>query len=163
LLVRGWKEANKELNDQIKSDNETGKIMIGLLYIVIGFGVFGTVLMMIAERKREMGVMIAIGMKKLKLSLLISLEMLFMSFLGLMAGMLASMPFVALGHLRPIRLTGDLAEMMGTYGMEPVMPMAWYDMYYLNQMLVVFIIVSVIMIYPIVRIRKLKIIEALRA
>jgi ABC-type lipoprotein release transport system permease subunit len=162
LLIRGWKEANKELNNQIKSDNETGKIMIGLLYIVIAFGVFGTVLMMIAERKREMGVMIAIGMKKRKLAILISLEMFFMSFMGLIAGMLASMPIIALGHLRPIRLKGEMAEMMATYGMEPVMPMAWFDMYYFNQMLVVFIVVLVIMIYPVIRIRRMNVIEALR-
>jgi ABC-type lipoprotein release transport system permease subunit len=162
LLVRGWKEANKELNNQIKSDNETGKLMIALLYIVIAFGIFGTVLMMIAERKREMGVMIAVGMKKLKLSTLISLEILFMSFIGLIAGMLASMPIIALGHLRPIRLKGEVAQMMAEYGMEPVMPMAWFDWYYFNQMLVVFIIVLVIMIYPLIRIRRMKVIDALR-
>jgi len=162
LLIRGWKEANKELNNQIKSDNETGKIMIGLLYIVIAFGVFGTVLMMIAERKREMGVMIAIGMKKRKLAILISLEMFFMSFMGLIAGILVSMPIVAIGHLHPIRLKGEMAEMMATYGMEPVMPMAWFDMYYFNQMLVVFIVVLVIMIYPVIRIRRMNVIEALR-
>ncbi len=163
LLIRGWKEANKELNNQIKSDNETGKLMIGLLYIVIAFGIFGTVLMMVAERKREMGVMIAVGMKKLKLSVLVSLEILFMSFIGLFAGMLASMPIIALGHLRPIRLKGEVAQMMAEYGMEPVMPMAWFDWYYFNQMLVVFIIVFVIMIYPLIKIRRMKVINALRS
>ncbi|MCF6366867.1 MAG: hypothetical protein L3J35_11760 [Bacteroidales bacterium] len=163
MLVRGWKEANKELNNQIKSDNESGKMMIALLYIVIAFGVFGTVLMMIAERKREMGVMIAVGMKKFKLGIVITLEMMFMSFMGLLFGIILSAPIVALGHLNPIRLKGDMAEMMATYGMEPIMPMAWFDTYYLNQVLVIAGILLVVMIFPVISIMKLKVIDALRA
>jgi len=163
MLVRGWKEANKELNNQIKSDNESGKMMIALLYIVIAFGVFGTVLMMIAERKREMGVMIAVGMKKLKLGIIITLEMMFMSFMGLFLGMILSAPIVALGHLNPIRLKGDMAEMMASYGMEPIMPTAWFDVYYLNQILVIAVILLVVMIFPVISIMRLKVIDALRA
>ena len=163
MLVRGWKEANKELSNQIKSDDEGGKVMIGLLYVVIAFGVFGTVLMMIAERKREMGVMIAVGMKKIKLSIVITLEMIFMSFLALSAGIVASIPIVAFGHLYPIRIKGEAAEMMATYGMEPILPFAWFDMYYLNQILVVGVILLVVMIYPVISIMRIKVIDALRA
>jgi len=163
MLIRGWREANKELYNQIKSDNDSALVMIALLYVVIGFGIFGTVLMMIAERKREMGVMIAVGMKKLRLGILITLEMMFISFLGLLGGILGSVPIVLLGNLNPIRLKGEAAEMMATYGMEPVMPLAWFDVYYLNQALVILIIVLVVMVYPVIRISKLKVIEALRA
>ena len=138
-------------------------MMIGLLYIVIAFGVFGTVLMMIAERKREMGVMIAVGMKKFKLSTIITFEMLFIGFLGMLGGIIASIPIILLGHLNPIRLKGEAAEMMATYGMEPIMPMAWFDMYILNQVLVVSIILLVVMIYPIISIMRIKVIDALRA
>ena len=163
MLVRGWKEANKELSNQIKSDDEGGKVMIGLLYVVIAFGVFGTVLMMIAERKREMGVMIAVGMKKFKLSIVITLEMIFMSFIALLAGIIASIPIVAFGHLYPIRIKGEAAEMMAQYGMEPVMPFAWFDMYFLNQVLVIAVILLVVMIYPVISIMRIKVIDALRA
>ena len=163
MLVRGWKEANKELNNQIESDNQSGKVMIALLYVVIAFGVFGTVLMMMAERKREMGVMLALGMKKMKIAVTLSLEMVIMSFLALFTGIIASIPIVLYGYLNPVRLKGEAAEMMATYGMEPVLPFAWFDMYYLNQVFVVLLIVSVVMIFPIIKILKLKVIEALRA
>ncbi len=163
FLVRDWKSANKTLANQIKSDNESGKMMIALLYIVIAFGIFGTILMMIAERKREMGVMVAVGMKKTKLAIIISIEMFFISLIGLFFGMLVSAPIVALGNIYPIQLKGEMAEMMANYGMEPVMPMAWFDMYYLNQVFIVTIIVAVVMIYPIFIIKRLNIIEALRA
>ncbi len=160
--VRNWKEANKVLAQQIESDNESGKMMIKLLYIVIAFGVFGTVLMMIAERKREMGVMIAIGMKKIKLGIIITIEMIFISLVALASGIIVSIPIVLAGHYYPVRLTGDMAKMVESYGMEPVMPMASIDMYYLNQILVVLFIVLIVMIYPIFSIMRLKVIKALR-
>lgn len=61
-----WEEEMPELVQMIESDAKSGKIMLFILYIVIGFGIFGTALMMIAERRREFGVMVSVGMQKLK-------------------------------------------------------------------------------------------------
>ncbi len=162
FLVRGWKDANKELANQIKSDNETGVLMIMLLYVVIAFGVLGTVLMMIAERQREMGVMIAVGMKKTKLALIVSIEMAFISFVALVSGILVSVPFIILGNIFPIRLKGEMAQMMISYGFEPVMPLAWFGSYYTDQVISVIVIVLLVMIYPLISINRLEIIKALR-
>ena len=162
FLVSSWKQANKELANQIKSDNDGGVVMLGLLYIVIAFGVLGTVLMMVAERQREMGVMVAIGMKKKKLALIVSLEMLFMSTTALLAGIIASIPFVIVGNLYPLRLSGEMAQMMAQYGMEPVLPLAWFGSYYTDQILTILIIVLVVSIYPLISIGKLNVIKALR-
>ena len=43
------------------ADNKSGGVMVAILYLVIAFGIFGTVLMMTVERKREFGVLVAIG------------------------------------------------------------------------------------------------------
>jgi len=158
-----WKEYNKQLVQQIKGDNISGQAMLGLLYLIIGFGVFGTVLMMTAERKREFGVMIAVGMQRFKLKLIVTIEMIIIGAIGILAGILASAPIVLLGYWFPIRLTGERAKMMKNYNLEPIMPMAWFDMYYVNQTIVVMIIVLIAAIYPIYRIGKLNIINALRA
>lgn len=163
FLIRGWKQANKQLANQIKADNESGKMMVWVLYIVIGFGIFGTVLMMIAERKREMGVMIAIGMKKTKLAIIVTLELIFINFIGVILGIILSSPIIIIGHLNPLRFKGEIAEMLANYGMEPVMPFAWFDTYILNQILVVLIISLIVMIFPIIKIARLKVIDALRA
>ncbi|MFW6224065.1 MAG: ABC transporter permease [Bacteroidota bacterium] len=163
FAVKDWKEMNPELVQQIQSDNASGKLMIGVLYLIIGFGIFSTVLMMTAERRREFGVMIAIGLKKLKLSGIVITELIFIGLLGLLSGMLASMPLVLLGYYNPIRLKGDLAASMESFGMEPIMPLAMIDTYYLNQAWVVIIIIMAVMIYPVVNILRLKEIDALRA
>jgi len=163
LTVRTWHELNALLINQMEADNRSGMIMIGILYLVIAFGVFGTVLMMLAERKREFGMLVSIGMQKGKLAKIISLEMLLIGFLGLAAGVAASLPIIFYGNARPIKFTGEMGQMYSDYGFDPVMPTLLPDTYYLWQTLVVLIILLVAIFFSIRKIFKINVINALRA
>jgi ABC-type lipoprotein release transport system permease subunit len=163
LTVRTWHELNALLINQMEADNRSGMIMIGILYLVIAFGVFGTVLMMLAERKREFGMLVSIGMRKGKLAKIISFEMLLIGFLGLAAGVVASLPIVFYGNARPIKFTGEMGQMYRDYGFEPVMPTLLPDTYYLWQIVVVLIILIVAIFFSIRKIFKMDVINALRA
>ena len=44
--------AEEKTEQQIEGDSVGGVIFIGILYFIVLFGIIGTVLMMIAERKR---------------------------------------------------------------------------------------------------------------
>ncbi len=90
--VMEWREMNEVMVSQMDADNKSGQIMLGILYLVIAFGVFGTVLMLTAERKREFGVLVAIGMQKKKLASIMTLEMLLIGLLGMLAGCCCSHP-----------------------------------------------------------------------
>ncbi len=160
--VKDWKTMNKELVQQVESDSKSGLIMLGILYLIVAFGVFGTVLMMTAERRREFGVMIAVGMQKLKLAGIVAIEMFIIGLLGMISGIIASIPVVLIGHYNPVRLTGDMAKMMEDFGIEPVMPFALFGDYYINQSLVVIVIVFVAIIYPIYTITRINVIKAMR-
>ncbi len=137
--------------------------MIGILYLVIAFGVFGTMLMMLAERRREFGMLVSIGMQKRKLAKVISIEMLLMGFLGVAAGIIASLPVVIYGHIHPLRFTGEIARMYEDYGFDPVMPTMLPDTYYLWQTVVVFIILLIAIAFSIRKIFRINVIKALRA
>jgi ABC-type lipoprotein release transport system permease subunit len=163
LVIRNWKEMNALLLNQMEADNKSGAIMIGILYLVIAFGVFGTVLMMMAERRREFGMLVSIGMQKRKLAGIVGMEMLFIGLLGVMAGVAASLPIVFLGYARPLRFTGEMARMYEEYGFEPVMPMLLPDTYYLWQAVIVLLILLIAITFSVRRIFKLNIINALRA
>ncbi len=54
--VMTWKEMMPELVQAIEADSAGGILMLLILYIVIGFGIFGTIMMMTTERSREFGV-----------------------------------------------------------------------------------------------------------
>jgi ABC-type lipoprotein release transport system permease subunit len=163
LMIRTWKELNALLINQLEADSRSGMIIIGILYLVIAFGVFGTVLMMIAERRREFGMLVSIGMRKRKLAKVVSLEMLLIGFLGLAAGVIASLPFVFYGNIHPFRFTGELGKMYSDYGFEPVMPTLLPDTYYLWQIVVVLIILFVAILFCIRKIFRINVISALRA
>jgi len=163
LTVKNWKEFNKVLYQQIESDSQSGIAMIGLLYFIIFFGIFGTVLMMIHERYREFGVLVSIGMQRTKLSIILLIEMTFMGLIGVLTGIALSLPVLYIGHNFPYRFTGDLEIMMESYGMEPVMPLMWIDTYVLWQGVVVALMVVLSAIYPLRKVMKLKEVEALRS
>jgi putative ABC transport system permease protein len=163
MTIKAWQELNALMVNQMEADNRSGMIMIAVLYMVIAFGVFGTVLMMMAERRREFGMLVSIGMKKKRLAKVISVEMLFIGFLGVAAGVAASLPFVFYGHYHPLRFTGEFARMYEDYGFEPVMPTMLPDSFYLWQIVVVLIILVIAIIFSTRKIFRMNVINAMRA
>jgi ABC-type lipoprotein release transport system permease subunit len=162
-VVKTWEDLNPVLVQQIQGDSQTGIATLVMLYFIIFFGIFGTVLMMIAERTREFGVLVAIGMQKRKLKRIISIEMMLLGTIGLIAGMLASAPVVMYFYYHPVVFKGDLEKMMEDYGWDAVMPTAWFGPYFYWQAIVVWIMVLAATLYPIRKIGKLKVIDALRS
>jgi ABC-type lipoprotein release transport system permease subunit len=162
-VIKNWQEFNPVLKQSIEGDNAGGVVFIGILYVIVFFGIFGTVLMMIAERKREFGVLIAIGMKKRLLMYVVLIEMIFIGGLGTVIGMISVSPLLYLGNKFPIQLTGKTAKMYEDMGYEAVMPMASFDAYFWWQALVVILMVLAASYFPLKSIRKLKLMNALRA
>ena len=163
LRLLGWKEMNELIINQMDADNKSGGIMVALLYLVIAFGIFGTVLMMTIERKREFGVLVAIGMQKSKLAAIVSLEMIYIGLLGILSGVAVALPAIIIGQYNPIRLSGQYAQVYESYGMEPVMPFMPVNYYFLWQSVIVALIVGIAILYPVSRIYKMKIVNSLKA
>ncbi|OFX24895.1 MAG: hypothetical protein A2033_17975 [Bacteroidetes bacterium GWA2_31_9] len=160
--VMTWKEMNKELVQQIESDNYSGLITLWILYIIVGFGVFGTVLMMTAERKKEFGVMVALGMQKYKLGIIVFIELIILTLIGLVAGTILSLPIIRYFAVFPIELTGDMADMMENFGVEPILPFAWQIDYFVAQSLSVSIVILIAIFYPLMKIFGINTMKALR-
>jgi len=160
--VMDWEELSPELVQSIQIDNASGIIMLGILYIVIAFGIFGTIMMMTAERVKEFGILISVGMKKWKLGLVTLYETLFVSFIGVFSGAIISIPILLYFRANPIPLTGESAEAILAFGFEPVLPFAIYPGMFFAQIWTVLAIAMISAIYPIIYIRKLQPVEALR-
>ena len=160
--VMDWEELTPELVQSIQIDNASGIIMLGILYIVIAFGIFGTIMMMTAERVKEFGILISVGMKKWKLGLVTLYETLFVSFLGVFSGAIISIPILLYFKANPIPLTGEYAEAILAWGFEPILPFAVYPGMFFAQIWTVLAIAMVSALYPVLFIRKLKPVEAMR-
>ncbi|MCL6495231.1 MAG: FtsX-like permease family protein [Ignavibacterium sp.] len=160
--IMDWAELSPELVQSIQIDNASGIIMLGILYVVIAFGIFGTIVMMTAERVKEFGILISIGMKKWKLALVTTLETIFISFIGVTAGALVSIPILLYLVHHPIPLTGETADAILEWGFDPIIPFALYSGMYFAQIWTVFAIAILSAFYPINFIRRLKPSVALR-
>ncbi len=160
--IMDWAELSPELVQSIQVDNASGIIMLGILYVVIAFGIFGTIMMMTAERVKEFGILISIGMKKGKLAIVTILETIFISFIGVAAGALISIPILLYLVNHPIPLTGETADAILAWGFDPIIPFAFYPGMYFAQIWTVLAIAFVSALYPVNFIRKLKPSVALR-
>ena len=160
--VMTWEDMLVELYQQYVSDEGGGVIMLVLLYIIVGFGVFGTVLMMIAERRHEYAIMIAVGMQRNKLARLVSYELFYVCFIGLVSGVLFSLPIITYFHFHPLQISGNLADVYAAFGMEPVLPVAWRSDYIIQQALNVGGIVIIALLYPMYSVYKLELTKAIR-
>jgi ABC-type lipoprotein release transport system permease subunit len=163
LRLLGWREMNELLINQMDADNKSGAIMIGILYLVIAFGIFGTVLMMTTERRREFGVLVAIGMQKSKLASIVSYEMIYIGLLGILSGVATALPAIIFGHYHPIRFSGEYAKIYESYGMEPIMPFMHVSYYFLWQSAIVAIIVGIAVLYPLRKIYNMNLVNSLKA
>ncbi len=159
--VMSWEEMQPEVVQQIESDRAGGVIMKAILYVVIAFGIFGTIMMMIAERRREFGVMISIGMQKRKLSVILFFETIFIGILGILSGLAVSLPLLLFQSKNPIPLTGETAKLMEDFGFEPFMFFSVAPEVFWQQAISVFVLTMLIGIYPVIAARRIKEIKAL--
>lgn len=160
--VMPWEELIPEISNHIKADAISFYIFSGILYLIIGFGLFGTVLMMTAERKYEFGMLIAIGMQKSKLELVLLGETLLISFFGVLLGILCSLPLVIYLRERPIRFGGEVAKAYEQFGFEPLFPTILNPDIFLNQSLIVLIMALMIGLYPLWHVKGLNPVKAMK-
>jgi len=161
--VMPWGEMLVELKQQIESDNISGMFMLAILYVVVAFGIFGTILMMTHERRREFSVMIAIGMQRYKPSIIVFFETIYMGLIGVLFGALGAMPIVYYFFKNPIPLQGEMAKAMEEFNVQPILPFAFDGSIFLSQGIVVFILTVIIALYPFINISKFNLTSGLRS
>lgn len=160
--VMDWQELLPDLVQAKELDSAGNYIVYFILYMIIAFGIFGTVLMMTKEREYEFGILIAIGMQRMKLASVVWLEVFILGIIGALAGIVAAMPVVWHFKLNPLRFSGAYAESMEKFGFEPIFPAEFKLEHFLIQALVVLLITTIVAFYPLLKIRKLEPVEAMR-
>ena len=163
ISVFSWPELIPEILELLEFDLVGSYLMSYILYIVIAFGFFGTILTMTLERIKEFGILISVGMSRGRLALTLLMEVFAMSLLGVLVGLCGAWVLLYYFYLNPIELTGDLAETVIDMGWEPVLPMSFAPDQFYSQGIIVFIISMIIALYPIYKIYRLDVIKSSRA
>jgi ABC-type lipoprotein release transport system permease subunit len=160
--VMTWRQLMPDVVQSIQLDSAGGAMMIIILYIVIGFGILGTVMMMAAERTREFGILVALGMAKYRLVFVTMVESVIIALQGIASGILLALPILIYWYYHPIRLSGEAVEAMLAYGYEPILPVSLDPSILLHQVFVVLALAIAASGYPAFYIAALKPTKALR-
>lgn len=158
--VMTWREMNPSLVQAVQADTGGMIVMLFIIYLVIAFGIFSTVLMMTAERKHEFGILLAIGMKRWRMQLMMFYETILLALTGITTAIVVSLPLVFYYGDNPIRLGGQMGEMYKDYGFEPVIAFSTQPEIFLNQVVIILFIILAVYLYPWNRLRKIKVVEA---
>jgi ABC-type lipoprotein release transport system permease subunit len=161
--IMAWDEMDPVTKNMIDADRSGAYISKGILYALVGFGIFGTVIMMMAERRKEMGIMIAIGMQKSRLSKILFYETILIGLVGVLAGFVISFPLILYLGYHPIPLSGEAAKAYEQFGFEAAMYFSAQWFVFARQVLVIFIITMVVYLYPLVKTYKLKLTKAIHS
>lgn len=160
--VMTWQELMPEIAKHIEGDSRNNALYSAILYIIIGFGFFGTVMMMTAERRHEFGMLLGIGMPRRTLGLVLTGEALLLTLLGAGIGMVLSFPAVWYFTRHPIQLTGKMAEAYIAFNFEPVFPATLDPGIFITHTLIVCGMALLIGLYPLAHVYRLDPIRAMR-
>jgi ABC-type lipoprotein release transport system permease subunit len=160
-LVESYKEISPDLelfNSQIKINMI---IMTTIVMLALIFGIINTMLMAVLERVRELGMLMAIGMNKVRVFKMIVLETILISIIGTPIGLLLG--YLTVNGLNKQGIDLSLwAKGLEKFGMSNVIRPTLQSDAYIT--IVVAIVVTAVLgsIYPSIKAIRLKPVEALR-
>ena len=96
LSVLTWKELAPTVLALVGMMDQFGFILILIILLALAFGIINVMLMVIIERTRELGMLMAIGMNRFKVFSMIMLETIYMSITGAVIGVAISVLTIAL-------------------------------------------------------------------
>ena len=162
LALLTWEDLMPEFRQHIQMDNISGILFLGILIIIVAFGILNTVLMSVTERYREFGVTLAMGMSPASLVLIVILEGVFMGVVGLILGNLLAFGVNAYIVANPIVIGGELGSITEEYGFLPAMYSTLRFTVFLNSSLSILGITILSCVYPAYRVYKLQPVEGMR-
>lgn len=157
-----WEEVMPELKQGIQLDNYSGMLMLAILIIVVAFGILNTVLMSVTERFREFGILLAVGMPQKQLVVLVFIETMYITVMGILIGNLLALGVNWYFAANPIMFTGDMAAMYEEYGFLPEMHSIVLPSSFFNTSLSVIILSLLAALYPLYRVLKLEPLKGIR-
>lgn len=160
--VQSWAEISPELGFANEFMSLFVYIFMGIILLALAFGVINTMLMAVLERKRELGMLMSVGMNKKKLFYMIMYETLFLSLIAAPIGIILSIITINYFGNHGIDLT-MFAEGLGSLGIGSFIYTSLTFDLYINIIILTIAIAFGSSIFPALRALKLNPAESVRA
>ncbi len=162
LTVLTWEKVMPELREAIEFDNVSGIFFLGVLIVIVAFGILNTVLMSVTERFREFGVVLSIGMPQKNLVKLVYIETIMITLMGIVLGNLLAWGVNYYIVLHPIILGGNYSQIYEQYGWVPRMESSLDPSIFFNVSISILIIAVISTIYPAYKVFVLEPLKGIR-
>ena len=162
LRVLLWRQVVPELTQLVEFDNVSGIFFLGILIVIVAFGILNTILMSITERFREFGVELAIGMPQFNLVKIVYLETLLITIFGLILGNIVGYGINYYIVQHPIIFGGELTKIYEEYGFLPRLESTLNFIIFIHVSLAVVIISFLSSLYPAYKVYKLEPLKGIR-
>jgi putative ABC transport system permease protein len=162
LSVMTWKEIQPQLAILEGFVSVELYVILGIILFALAFGIVNTMLMVVLERVRELGMLMAIGMNKARIFKMIMLETLLLTVTGGIVGMILSGILLLSFGNKGLDLS-SVSKGMESLGYEAVIYPKISLQYYLNLSLMIIVTGILSSIYPSRKALKLRPAEAVRA
>ncbi|MEI7980012.1 MAG: FtsX-like permease family protein [Bacteroidota bacterium] len=161
LLIQNWMELRPDMGMVTSAIAIEVYIILGIILFALAFGIVNTMLMIVFERTKELGMLMAVGMSKSRVFRMIMLETVFLTFIGGIVGMALSAALIAIFQRHGIDLS-TFSKGLGAFGFDPkIYPYIEPELYInLSIMIILTGILSAVM--PAKKALKLNPVEAIR-
>lgn len=114
-----WMEVAPEMDLIVSSSGQSMYIYMGIIMLALAFGIINTMMMAVLERTREIGMLMALGMSRIKVFTMILMETAFLVFTATPIGLLlATATVMYYGHFGINR--SDAKEVFESFGMSEI-------------------------------------------
>ena len=161
IAVLPWQELLPELEQTIALDRVSNRLFYGLLALLVSFSIVNSFVMVVFERTREFGLLMAMGMRPWRLLLMLELEALWLALLGVVLGAMLAWPLVAWTSEVGLPLGESAGIMLRRFHLPDRMYTALDAAAFLEPMLLMTAATLVAALLPALRVRRLSAVEAL--
>ena len=161
-LVESWREIAPELAFMQEMYGSMLYVLMGIIMVALVFGIVNTMLMAVLERFRELGMLMAVGMTKIRVFTMVLLETLYLGIVGAPMGLLVGWLTIFYYEGTGVDLS-NYSEGLESFGYSSILyPYVQTDAYY-QIALAVMVTALIGAIYPAWKAIKLKPVEALHS
>ncbi len=158
-----WQDLLPEIRQMAELKYQTTYLIYALLLVLVTFSIVNAFIMTVFERTPEFGMLKALGMTPGAILRMMSLEALWLSLLGLGVTFAISVPLVALLSVTGISFGDAYAEMTAQYMMPEYLYPSFGFRAAAEFSVAVLVLTQLAALIPGLRLRRLRVVDALRA
>jgi len=117
--IQNWKEIAPELGYTVSVGDKMMFIFMGIIMLALGFGIVNTMMMAVLERTREIGMLMALGMNKFKIFVMILMETFFLILAGCPIGILLALVTIGITQRTGIDFS-QYSDAYSSFGYSPI-------------------------------------------